>query len=193
MENLQAGFCINCGDSINWNNNLPFCKVCKSKETSITRKNKGNFNFCQGCGCFDKNITKESPLCKIRCKLFDRDSILIDDIYLQRLDWYRQLSTIHSIWNITPSSDLNIIKEYSIFDLFDILEIEGLITNNVFDNSPLSNRRIMNTLWRWEFGLHVSLPILDLNKNEFIDGRHRVLAAYHLNEKKIPIYSKTKK
>lgn len=40
----------------------------------------------------------------------------------------------------------------------------------------------------WEAGLPISPPILDSDMNFFIDGRHRVLAAYYLNNETIPMF-----
>lgn len=194
MNIIHAGFCVVCGVSIDWNINSPFCKICcEFLITKTSRFNRCELTFCHGCGCNSKNITVEYPLCKMRCRPFDRDSALNDDIYIQRLNRYKQLKGIHSIWDSSPRADSIVINEYCISDLLSVIEDDGLNTNDVFDNSISSNKRIMNTLWMWEFGLPISLPILNKDDNYLIDGRHRILAASHLDERKIPIYCQTKR
>ena len=193
MKIVHAGYCVVCGAAIDWNINYPFCKRCKSSITSTPKYYNCDLIFCHGCGLESKNITVDIPLCKRHCRPLERDSISIDDIHIWRLNWYKQLKDIHSIWDRTPRTVFKIINDYCITDLLYIVDNEGLKTNDVFSNSISSNNRIMNTLWRWEFGLPISLPILDKDNNFFIDGRHRILAAYHLNEKQIPIYCKTEK
>lgn len=187
MNYLHVGFCINCGSSIEWDTNKPFCDACLSKINFFHSK-ANRYIFCHGCGCTNKRITIENPLCKGSCAPFDRESDLIDRIYLQRLDRYKQIKDFDTIWDREPFLNDKLIDEYSIYDLLKIVENSGFVINNVFDNSVSSNKRIMNTLWRWEAGLPITPPILDSDMNFFIDGRHRVLAAYYLNNETVPVF-----
>ncbi len=183
MEKLNAGFCIICANRINWNVNRPFCVSCESKQKIIHR----DFSHCHGCGCLSKDITIINPLCKEKCRPFDKSNTS-SYIYLDRLDKYKQSKHIHTIWDYSPVLNVELIDKYEVCKLLKIIEFSGLKIYSVFDNNISTNKRIMNILWRWEFGLKVSPPILASDMKTFLDGRHRVLAAYYLNEDYIPIY-----
>ena len=62
-------------------------------------------------------------------------------------------------------------------------------TNNVLENEPNSNRKIMSILKAWENGIHLYPPnIKYVDPFVFGDGRHRCLAAKFLGAKTIPVF-----
>jgi len=180
----HAGFCICCGVPIDWNVNTPFCKLCRSRRLEF---DKGPFLYCHGCGRLSKHLSIEHPLCKEGCRPFGRDSAEVDGIYLKRLSRYKVKKDFHAIWDVSSISVRKKVMDFDILDLLQIVELEGLKINVIFENDVSSNKRIMNTLWRWEFGLAVNPPELIHSEGPFWDGRHRVLAAYYLNAKSIPV------
>ena len=112
----------------------------------------------------------------------------------------REFCKIHAKWAVGDNADKlfdfslhphfgNKIIQY--FDIEDIvregdfigLETEVLLTDDVNDF------RYVEILERWEKGLFVDPPSAHLDDSliRFSDGRHRVIAAYHIGEKNVPI------
>jgi len=196
MYSLSNGiaYCINCGIEISQNRSDLFCISC-----STTRQTNGK--FCYLC----KSETKSdiyNPCCKY-CGGLDGSSESLNELYFELLNKYKKIFeskiiNIKSYWaygennsqcirvprnaKIYLAETNKLIEEVGLNILFDL--------DNVFDSSIISNKRIINTLERWSRHLYVDPPYIEKHENEYhiLDGRHRIIAAYLLNESRIPIY-----
>ena len=196
MYSLSNGtaYCINCGTEITQNRSDLFCISC-----STLKLTKGKFCYL----CKSKaNSDIYNPCCKY-CGGLDRSSELLNELYFELLNKYERLFESKTI-NIQPYwaygenshqctripkntkiylADTNkLIEEVGLNILFDL--------ENIFKSSIISNKRIINTLERWSRHLYVDPPYIKKQENEYCvqDGRHRIIAAYLLNEPRIPIY-----
>ncbi len=187
------GCCIICKTEIDYDINYPFCKTCHEpyKDKTITYEINGQ--FCHLCGEKDDSINRFEPRCKY-CKPFERKDNSINQIYLEKLDWYKnknRLNQIHPQWT---TIDKNNVILFPIAKLLKIISVTSEInTKQIFENSPLDLKRIINILHQWEFGFDCEPPILE--KTDFFriyDGRHRIIAAYLTNKKTdIPVIMTT--
>ena len=193
---IQAkGHCIICGENISFNINMPFCKKCKNDHRNKRLTDWIEGSFCHSCG---KNevISKHYPLCD-DCNPFDRYKNSIDDAYLKKLNYYKQLSInevkkIKPLWDCDKSQILYrpFLSEMKMCDILNIMHsTEILNTKDVFKNEPKDNRRIMNTLNMWKTGISINPPcIVHEDSFRISDGRHRILAAFFLGAETIPVF-----
>ncbi len=191
------GYCIICGEDTPQNISMPFCECCflPYKNEKLTFIVKGN--YCHECGNPDKSISRNYALCR-KCTPFDRDDNSVDDYYLLKVNEYRNMSSIERqeikpFWSCeTPNIYMQkgVLKKLEITEVLKMVESTGAFnTNDVFENEPKSNRRIMNFLKEWKNGVCVYPPNIKYGDPfEFGDGRHRCLAAKFLGAKTIPVF-----
>lgn len=173
------GFCIICKIKILQNVNAPICNNC-----NISFLNRKITDWIDGCYCHicgkSGNVSNHYPRCK-KCEGFNRDSNEIEENYLTILTKYKQLPLVElikikSLWacgkhkaqciRIPSNSTLIQMK---VRDVINKTQLSNrLNTLHVFDNEVKSNKRILNTLERWNGGLCVEIrhyPIKCVSSN----------------------------
>lgn len=185
---IKKYHCIVCNIGIIYNVNFPFCCSCFEpfKNEKITYKIDGR--FCHLCGR-EYKVSRCEPLCAY-CTPFDRKDNSINDVYTEKLNWYKdkhRLNLIIPKWNIASKYK---IVQFQTLQLIEIIsKTSDINTKQVFENEPKDIKRIINILRLWEFELACYPPVLEKeNKTiKFRDGRHRVLSAYIIGCKIIPV------
>lgn len=100
-------------------------------------------------------------------------------------------SNINFIRNPHLDPAFNSINFYFInsLDLIQKFDFIGLNTSSLFTGDDPSDFRTARILDNWKKGKYLDPPTIGLNFDNpsFTDGRHRAIAAFHLNEKRIPV------
>jgi len=192
----KNGHCINCGNIISYDINNVFCKRCYYNISS-PQFNLIKGIYCHDCGSQNSKISNYYPIC-LKCKPFDRNDNSIDGNYINGLNEFNSSESkkIIPLWKYEPYTkrlDLNnklTLKRIKTLDAIKIIEnTSELKTTNIFDNTPKSNRRIMNALKAWKKGIYIPPPsILVKDPVSIYDGNHRILAAHFVQSKYISCY-----
>lgn len=198
------GYCIICGKNIPIDISMPFCNKCYSPIQNTKRSTRIDGRFCHYCKDKSESISNIEPRCR-ECVPLNRKDNSIDDYYLKKIDEFKNMSLIERqkitpLWsrskNLIPDHYKNksALKEIDITEVLEILETkEKLITSDVFNNEPQSNRRVMSILRAWKHGVTIEPPtIICSDPISISDGRHRSLAAQFVGAKTIPVYYKKK-
>jgi len=184
-----TGYCIVCKTKIDYNKDFPFCMTCYEpfKNKSITFRIDGQ--FCHLCGEKRDRIDNFEPLCKY-CKPFDRKNNSTNEIYFEKLNWYKNSNRINNIKPQWDTTDKDQIIRFPISNLIKIIsEQSNLNTKEIFDNEPEHLKRIINILHLWEIGFCCKPPIIiKTDSIRIYDGQHRILSAFLTNNQiEIPI------
>lgn len=183
------GYCIMCAEIIPQNIDDVFCVNCRSQYHYPI--NKGC--YCHICG--QKGLFSHFyPIC-MECKGLDREGLdAKSDIYRKWLAKYSlaPIDNLKPLWTCIPEKNDTIYNA----DIIKLIEVTNLgksfDLNNIFKDDVRSNSRILNILERWNRKLYVDPPTIIRNNDSYIfkDGRHRTIAAYHLQIKTIPVFLK---
>jgi len=184
------GYCINCKSQILYDVNKPLCSGCYD----FLGANLKTGIYCHLCGKSNKIIDKFEPRC-INCRPFSRDNNYPDNHYIKLLAEFKDIvilkqNYIKPLWSYDheTSYTLEEIETSEILKIIESNQQTKLNTNEVFCNEVRSNARIISILMAWRNGLCIEIPKLEFDSQiNYIEGRHRVIAAHYLGEKIIPL------